>query len=137
SADVARSCGINADALYRTLRALASVGIFTEASHGVFSNTPLSEALRSDIAESIRPMVLFMCDEMHWKVHGDFMYSVKTGKPSFDHVYGQRPWEYFNTNPEAAKAFDDAMTSHSAMGSGAVADGYDFSGVRTLVDIAG
>jgi hypothetical protein len=134
---LAQSCAVNADALYRTLRALACVGIFTETGPRTFANSPLSEPLRSDLADSIRPMILFLCDEMHWKVYGDFMYSVQTGKPSFDHVYGQKCWEYLVAHPDAAKVFDDAMTSNSAMAAAAVAESYDFSGAGTLVDVAG
>src|ERR1044072_1858489 len=50
AADLAQSCAVNPDGLYRTLRALASAGIFTETGPGIFANTPLSEALRSDVA---------------------------------------------------------------------------------------
>src|SRR5262249_52731684 len=94
-------------------------------------------ALSSDAEDSIRAMVLFICDEMHWKVYGDFMHSMQTGKPSFNHVYGQSCWDYLVANPEAAKAFDEAMTSHSKIGANAVAEAYDFSNVQTIVDIAG
>lgn len=135
--DLAQACKANPDALYRTLRALCSVGIFAETAPRVFTNTQLSEALSSDGEDSIRAMVLFLTDEMHWKTYGDFMHSMQTGKPSFDHVYGQSCWQYLTANPEAAKAFDEAMTSHSKMGANAVAEAYDFSGARTIVDIAG
>ncbi len=40
--------------LYRLLRALASVGIFTEVSHRCFALTPLAATLKSDIPDSMR-----------------------------------------------------------------------------------
>ncbi|MEN9869100.1 MAG: hypothetical protein RLZZ171_83, partial [Cyanobacteriota bacterium] len=40
--------------LYRLLRALASVGIFTEVSDRCFALTPLATTLKSDIPDSMR-----------------------------------------------------------------------------------
>ena len=53
SDDLAQAVRVNADALYRTLRAMASVGIFTETSPRTFANTALSEVLRSDVPYSL------------------------------------------------------------------------------------
>src|SRR5262245_26073927 len=56
--DLARRTGANQDALYRLLRALASVRIFKEEAHGCFAMTPLAEYLRSDHPISMRPMTI-------------------------------------------------------------------------------
>jgi len=48
SAELARERGIDADALHRVLRALASDGIFEETVPGVFGNTAASEVLARD-----------------------------------------------------------------------------------------
>jgi len=45
---LARERGVDADALYRVLRALASDGIFEETEPGVFRNTAASELLARD-----------------------------------------------------------------------------------------
>jgi hypothetical protein len=42
--------------LYRVLRALASVGIFSEVAPSRFALTPLAELLRSDTANSMRAL---------------------------------------------------------------------------------
>ena len=42
----------NASALFRLLRALESIGIFTQTSPRVFANTPASECLREDVPGS-------------------------------------------------------------------------------------
>ena len=49
--------------LYRLMRTLASLGLFTEDSARRFSLTPLSEVLRSDTPGSVRSAVLFMGGE--------------------------------------------------------------------------
>jgi len=47
--EVAAAKGLHPDPLYRLLRALASVGIFAEQEDGRFRQTPMSDALRSDV----------------------------------------------------------------------------------------
>src|SRR5262249_48812468 len=54
AAELAGATSTNPDALYRLLRALASVGIFIEDESRQFSLTPLAEPLRSDLAGSKR-----------------------------------------------------------------------------------
>src|SRR6476659_7686243 len=44
--DLARETAVNADALYRVMRALASVGVFQELDGRKFSLTPAGEALK-------------------------------------------------------------------------------------------
>src|SRR5579863_438280 len=48
----------HAPSLYRFLRTLASVGIFTEDEAHRFSLTPLAEPLRSDVPGSVRTSIL-------------------------------------------------------------------------------
>jgi SAM-dependent methyltransferase len=62
---------------------------------------------------------------------------VRTGEPAFDHVFAMPIFEYFAKMPEAAATFDAAMTSISTFESKAVLAAYDFSGIGTLVDVAG
>src|SRR3954471_13444640 len=50
--ELAAATGTHARSLYRLLRTLASVGIFSEDEEGRFSQTPLSEALRKDVPGS-------------------------------------------------------------------------------------
>ena len=45
--ELAQATGTHARSLYRLLRALASVGIFSEDDDGRFSLTPLAELLRA------------------------------------------------------------------------------------------
>ena len=63
AADLAAKTGSNPPALYRLLRALASVGVYREQSDGRFTNTAASEELRSDIENSRRAMAMMMGEE--------------------------------------------------------------------------
>lgn len=123
--------------LYRVLRSLASIGIFAETEPQVFENTPYSEPLRADAPNSLRNGAIFMGEEWHWRVWGDMLYSVETGKPAWGHIHGVEVFDYFAANPQQAEIFNNAMTDMSASIAPAVVEAYDFSGFNTLVDIAG
>lgn len=123
--------------LYRVLRSLASIGVFEETEPKVFGNTPYSEALRSDAPNSLRNGAIFMGEEWHWRVWGDMLYSVETGKPAWGHVHGAEVFDYFAGNPRQAEIFNNAMTDMSVSTAPAVVDAYDFSSINTLTDIAG
>lgn len=124
-------------ALYRVLRALASVGIFAETEPETFSLTPLAAYLQADHPRSIRAIVQMLGEPEHYGAWGNILYSVKTGQPAFDQVFGQGVFEYFGSHPEAAQIFEEAMNSFSRNEEPAILDAYDFSGLRTIVDVGG
>jgi hypothetical protein len=78
-----------------------------------------------------------MGEEWHWRVWGNMLYSVQTGKPAWGHVHGAEVFDYFGANPEQAEIFNGAMTDMSVATAPAVVEAYDFSGIKTLADIAG
>jgi ubiquinone/menaquinone biosynthesis C-methylase UbiE len=136
SAELATATGAHASSLYRLLRALASVGIFTLEGHDRFRLTPLSECLLSDRPGSQRALAI-MNGEEHFRAWGDLLYSVQTGKPAFDHVYGKPVFDYIAGNPRAAAIFDDAMTGVHGAETAAMVDAFDFSRFGTVIDVGG
>ena len=134
---LAASTNTHERALYRVLRSLAGVGVFQEVEPRVFALTPLAELLRSDAPNSMRNGAIFMGEEWHWRVWGDTLYSVRTGRPAWGHVHGAEVFDYFNANPELAEIFNRAMTDMSMGTAPAIVEAYDFSGFGTLADIAG
>lgn len=132
---LAKRTSTNPDALYRLLRALSSVGIFTEDADGRFGLTPMAECLL-DVHGSQRAVALMMGGE-HYGAWGDLLYSVQTGKPGFDHVYGKPVFDWLAEHPEDAKIFDAAMTGFHGPETQAMIDAYDYAGINTLVDVGG
>lgn len=124
-------------ALHRVLRLLASFGVFAEGERGHFHNTQASEFLRTDRPDSLRPFLIMLGEAECWRSWGQLLHSVKTGKPAFDHAFGMPIFQYWAANPDRARIFDDAMTSRSAAETAAVLAAYDFSDVRTIVDVGG
>ncbi len=136
STELAHATGTDADALYRMLRALASVGVFAEDEQGRFRLTPLAECLRQEVPGSQWAAALMMGEE-HFRVWADLLYSIQTGKPAFDHVYGQPVFQYLAGQPRAAQLFDNAMVSVHGAETDAMLDAYDFAGLGVLVDVGG
>lgn len=136
-ADLARETHAQEDALYRVLRALASTGIFAESAPHTFANTPASDLLRTGVEGSLRDALAWWCDPYHFRIYAEFAHSVRTGQPCGDKVLGMPIFDYFPTDPAWSDVFNRAMVSFSAITVPAVLEAYDFSGIGTLVDVAG
>ncbi|MBI1918500.1 MAG: methyltransferase [Planctomycetes bacterium] len=126
----------HAPSLHRLLRALASVGIFAEDDRHRFGLTPLAECLRSDVVGSQWAMAV-MNGEEHYSAWGELLYSVQTGKPAFEKLYGAGVFDFLSRDPEKARIFDAAMTGVHGRETAAMLDVYDFSGIGVLADIGG
>ena len=137
AADLAKEANVNEDALYRVLRTLTSLGVFEETAPRTFANNLPASLLRSGVQGSLYDMALWMSDPFHFQVYADALYSVETGKPAVEKTFGTPVFEYFPKNPQESEIFNNAMTMFSGMVIPAVLDVYDFSGIGTLVDVAG
>ncbi len=125
------------DALYRVLRALVSFGIFSEPQPRTIGLSPAAELLRSDVPGSVRGLVQWISHP--FLMHGctDLMYSVATGKPAVEHLYGKPAFDCVASMPELNYDFNNGMTAISGELAPAVLDAYDFSDVGTLMDVGG
>ncbi len=135
AAELARETGTHPQALYRLLRALASLGCFAEDSHGRFGLTPLAECLLD--RPGSQNALAIMSGEEHYTAYARLIDSVRTGKPAFDAVFGKPVFDYLADHPESAKMFDAAMTGVHGAETQAMLDAYDFGGIGTLVDVGG
>lgn len=133
---LAAATSTHAESLYRMLRALASVGVFTQQADGRFINTPLSTPLQKNAADSQWAMAVMMGEE-HYTAWGQLLFSIQTGKGAFRQVFGDGVFDYLGKHPEQAKVFDAAMTSIHGAESALVLDAYDFSPFRTVADVGG
>lgn len=135
--DLAAATGTYGPSLYRLMRALAGSGVFAEESPGRFRHTPLSRMLRSDHPTSLRAFFESVLGGGHYTAWGALEHSVRTGQTAFDHAHGQDVWAFFAANPKEGQTFDQAMTDMSVLFNPAIVKGYDYSPVRTLVDVGG
>lgn len=136
SDQLARETGTHPQSMSRLLRASSSLGVFRIDETGKYQLTPLAESLRGDVPGSQKALAIMMGEE-HYRCWGELLYSVRTGKKAFDHLYGQPIFEYLGQHPEQARIFDAAMTSVHGRESGPMAKAYNFSQFETLADIGG
>ena len=134
--ELAERVGADSGALFRLLRALASVGVFTEVEPRRFALTPIGNCLKSDSPGSLRAFSI-VGREIGWKPWGQLLHSVRTGETAFDHLHGMGYFEFLNQNPELARLFDEAMTGFVTMNGLAVAAAYDFTPFSTIIDVGG
>ncbi len=135
-AALAASTGSDAPSLFRLMRSLSSVGIFSHLGGGRFALSQLADRLRTDVHGSLRAMVITI-GEIHYQACGNLLHSVQTGSPAFDAVFGVSLFDYLQHNVDAADAFNKAMTNVSSMLAYAVVMAYDFAGISSIVDIGG
>jgi hypothetical protein len=135
--ELAADTGSHAPSLYRLLRALASIGIFTEDGNGRFELTPLATPLRSDVPGSVRAMCAMRGEKWLLQPWAELSHSVRTGETAFDHVHGAPVFAFLAEHPAAMSLFAEAMTSMSGTECAAVVAAYDFSTATTIVDVGG
>jgi len=126
----------NAGALYRLMRALCSIGVFTENNKHEFELTSIGNTLRSDVQGSLKAYAIAQLSE-HYAAWGNLIYSVKTGGIAFDNLYGMDVWKYFDANPEQGKNFGKAMSGLTESSVQSILQEYPFSTHNTIVDIGG
>src|SRR4029453_429738 len=93
----------HAPTLRRLMRMLTALGLCDEDADGRYSLTPQGELLRADTLGSLRMPVLFGVGDWYWRAWGDFIHTVQTGGPAFDHVWGMNAFEFWGRNPEAGE----------------------------------
>ena len=120
--------------LYRLLRALSSVGIFVETDDRVFDLTPLAQCLLSD---AMRPIAQMFLSDWHDKAWKGLNYTVRTGKPGFDHTFGKPSFEWMEENPEERAILDQGQGLKAKGFSEAVMEAYDLSDFNSICDVGG
>ena len=88
STDVARMTGTHPAALYRLLRTLASVGLFTEVEPGHFALTEMGSLLRTDHPQSMHALTRYGSGETQWRRFGALQQSIETGQSVDLQVFG-------------------------------------------------
>jgi hypothetical protein len=136
SQELAVATEADRQSLHRLMRALCATGVIRTLAADRFALAPLGQALRSGVAGSLRAMVLTL-GEIHYQAWGHLFHSVKTGTSAFQYTFEAPLFEYLGRNPEAGNTFNEAMTDFSALAAYAVLLAYDFSDVKSTVDVGG
>jgi len=133
---LASATGADAASLFRLMRALSSVGIFSQLGRDRFALSRLALSLQTEVHGSLRAMVITI-GEIHYQACGSLLHSIQTGSPAFNNVFGASLFDYLQQNADAADAFNQGMANISSMLAYAVLMAYDFAGISSIIDIGG
>jgi hypothetical protein len=127
----------HAPSLYRVMRTLAGLGILTEDNSKRFALTPVGEAMKTGAPGSARATILTIASPFWSSGFSELMYSVQTGKSGFEKMVGMPIFDWFAEHPEEASLFNETMLGIHGAEPAAIAAAYDFSGLKTIVDVGG
>jgi hypothetical protein len=133
---LARLSGANPRALYRVMRALTGLSVFTECSAGYFSLSEVGKLLVDGAPGSLRALAVWN-GGITYQAWGDVVRTVQSGEPALPRTLGQSLFQYLEAHPEAAGVFHKAMAGLAAHTASAVADACSFAESRVVVDVGG
>jgi hypothetical protein len=130
--DLAREASVDADALHRLLRALASDGVFVEQEPGVFRNSDASELL-------LRPgwtEFAHLFGGLFYEAVADLDRAARTGAGTFADAFGNDFWSWLGARADERSVFDRAMAGEKERSAERLAE-VDWSDGDTIVDVGG
>lgn len=133
---LAEKLTLDADTLYRTLRAASQLGLVTERTGRSFSLTPLGEAMCQSKDASFVDFILFMgrYGAQNWPLLPE---CIRTGKSAVELRTGKQPFDWLTGEPEVMECFNRAMTAVSNVACEAIAAGHDFRRYTHITDVGG
>ncbi len=133
-AQLAESSQAQPELLERLLALLVGFGIFCQDTSSNYTLTDMGRELTSD---RLGPLAKFMGSSAQWNPWALLPETLRSGKSAFELYHGMGLYEWLQDHPEDAKLYDrgvDVFTQDQAQ---ALADSYDFSEARKIVDVGG
>jgi Dimerisation domain len=115
SAELAHLTKCHPLAVHRVLRLLVALGIFTEPVLGSYGLSPLGDRLRKGVQGSVRNWALLYDGLGGLRAFEHILDAVRTGEPAFGSAFGMGVFEFLAGHPEAAVAFDAAMSERTSV----------------------
>jgi hypothetical protein len=135
--DLAHQTGLAAEPLERTLRGLATLGVFERTPDGRYANNRLSLALREGAPASLRAFAEYLGTRSNLHAWADFEETVRTGRSAFERVHGASVWDWFDAHPAERELFAQTMTQLAGLFAAGVAGAYPWHEVRRVCDVGG
>lgn len=134
--ELAQATDTHPQSLFRALRGLASIGVFTQVDEERFALNEMSAPLVRDAPYSLHPAAR-MVGNQFYPAWSNVMHTVRTGETAFDALFGKTVWEYREQNPEAGQLFNALMSTSGAVRMEIVAASLDWARFATIVDVGG
>jgi hypothetical protein len=134
--ELAQELGLHAASLFRLLRMLAAHEVFDYQEGDLFALNDMSYLLTTDHPQSLRGFLLHE-DEARWQAYGQMSYTLKTGSPAFNHLFGEGYFDYIARDKKRSEQFDQGMAAISHEENKQIVNAIDFSCFHHVVDIGG
>ncbi|MCP2257405.1 dimerization domain-containing protein [Streptoalloteichus tenebrarius] len=135
--ELAERSGAQPATLARLLRALGIFGLTRRTGDGHVALTDSGALLRPDVPGSVQGEVLLFADESVWQAWNGLEDAIRDGKPAFDRIFGCDFYTHLCRHPALEAVFNQGFARQAREFGRQVADIYDFSRVRTVVDVGG
>lgn len=136
--ELAGLCGARPDQFESLLDYLAALGLLRRDASGDVELTAAGQPLRGDHPASVREFLRLdgMFGRSDTALLG-LVHTLRTGEPAHVGMYGEGYWESLDTRPELTGALARVTADHLVFDGELVVDAYDWSGVRSVVDVGG
>lgn len=136
--ELAESTGADGQRIHRTLRLLATRGVFREDDEGRFELTDTAQYLRDDVPQSVRAAITMITSKAMWLSTGELATTLQ-GKDdvSFERLFGKTIWEHWSRDLPPEEDFHSGMRSMSEPEIQSPIRDYDFPEGATVVDVGG
>jgi hypothetical protein len=135
--DLAPQTKTHAPSLYRLMRALTLLGILAEDDNRRFTLTPVGQALRTGAPGAAHATIMTLASDTFVRGFTELLYSVQTGKSGYEKMLGMPIFDYLAKHPDEASLFSETMVGFHGAETAAVAEAYDFSNLKCIVDVGG
>ena len=126
------------DSLYRLLRMLISMGIFTEPKPCVIANNKTSRFLDDAHPQCVRPMILMHnSPEMTRPWIEEMENGVRTGEIPFSLTHGSDLFDFMDSNAEFENLFSKAMDTTEAIIGDAYIHDFNWGCYERIIDVGG
>ena len=133
--ELAAATDTDEQSLGRFLRGLAVWGLVEQRSGDTYAGTPLADSFRSDVP-GYRNMTLNLAAEAY-TTWGSLLYSLRTGEPAFEHVFGRSRWDMLADDPHGAARFNAHMVEITSRVAAGFVRAYELNGIASVVDVGG
>ncbi len=136
--EIATALKLHEDHLYRLMRMLGSMGIFTETSPRTFENSPTSAYLRTDNPQNVRAIILMHnSPEMTKPWTESLEASIRDGSVPFTTAHGVDLFGYMDQNKNFDLLFSQAMDAVENLTGNFLLEDFNWGAFDRIIDIGG
>lgn len=136
--EIAQTLHLHEDHLYRLMRMLASIGVFSETGPRVFGHSKMSHYLRRNHPKSLRAMVLMHnASVMATPWMESLEAGIRSGETPFEITHGVDLFTFMDRDAPFDSLFSEAMDAVEALTGNDYLQDFDWHRFDRLIDVGG